>query len=73
MIGRLRLWSDSLERLQNKVVVEGREDKVYWLETKSGTFFVKSFYSSLEVRRSMLFLVGIVWNVWVPRKMSFFA
>ena len=62
-----------LERLQNKVVVEGREDKVYWLETKSGTFFVKSFYSSLEVRRSMLFLVGIVWNVWVPRKMSFFA
>ena len=27
-----------LERLQNKVVVEGREDKVYWLETKSGTF-----------------------------------
>ena len=40
-----------LARLQDKVVVEGREecDKVCWVETKSGTFSIKSLYASLEV------------------------
>ena len=38
-------------RLQDKVVEESKEDKVCWVDTKSGTFFVKSLYVSLETRR----------------------
>ena len=37
-----------LSRLQDKVVdVEG-EEKMYWVATKSGSFFVKSLYSILK-------------------------
>ena len=39
---------------------------------KRGTLFVKSLYFVLEPRRSMPFLVGVVWNGWVPPKVSFF-
>ena len=28
-------------RLQEKVIIRGEEDKVIWLETKSGNFIVK--------------------------------
>ena len=44
-----------LSRLQDKVVNGEGGDKVIWLETKSGTFFVKSLYSILKPRRLGLF------------------
>ena len=62
-----------LARLQDKVVVDEGEDKVWWLETRSETFFVKSLYSSLEMGRSVPFSVNTRWNAWVPPKVSFFA
>ena len=40
-----------LARLQDNVVVEGIEDKVCWVDTKSGTFSVKSLHVGLETRR----------------------
>ena len=52
---------------------EGREDDLCWVETKSGTFFIKSLYILLETNSLVQFLVGIVWNVSVPPKLSFFA
>ena len=48
------------------------EDKVIWLETKSGTFSIKSLYSILERGRLVPFPLGVVWNAWVPPKASFF-
>ena len=60
-------------RLVGKGADEGGEDKVCWLEEKSGTFFVKSLYSSLEEGRFVPFLSSIVWNAWVSPKVSFFA
>ena len=48
------------------------EDKVIWLETKSGTFSIKSLYSILERGRLVPFPIGVVWNAWVPPKASFF-
>ena len=37
-----------LARLQDKVVLEGKENKVCWVETKSRTFPVKSLYASIK-------------------------
>ena len=55
-----------LARLEDKVVVEGRKecDKVCWVETKSGTFSIKSLYASLEIKRVVQFPSSVVWNVW---------
>lgn len=44
-----------------------------WLEARSGTLSVKSLYSIMKPRRSVPFLVGVVWNGWVPPKASLFA
>ena len=62
-----------LARLQDKVVEQDKEDKVCWVETKSETFSVKSLYASLETRIVVQFLSSVVWNAWVPPKVSFFA
>ena len=51
-----------LARLQDKVVEEGKEDKVCWVETKSGTFSVKSLYASLETGRVVQFPSSVVWK-----------
>ena len=55
------------------MVEEGKEDKVCWVEKKSGTFFVKSLYASLETGRVVQFPSSVVWNAWVPPKVCFFA
>lgn len=60
-------------RLQEKEINKGGEDKVIWFETRSRTFFVKTLHSILELGRLAPFLVGVVWNSWVPLKVSFFA
>ena len=51
-----------LSGIQDKVVVEEREDEVFWAITKSGSFFVKSLLSILEEVRVSHFPTGIVWN-----------
>ena len=51
-----------LIRLQDKVVVVGGEDKVYWVETKSGSFSIKSLYSILEAGRVEAFPSNVMWN-----------
>ena len=53
-----------LAKLQDKVVEEGTEDKVCWVETKSETFSIKSLYASLEIKRVVQFPSSVVWNVW---------
>ena len=60
MIGRLLLWNAFLGRLQDKVVEEGKKDKVCWVDTKSGTFSIKSLYVSLETRRVVQFPSSVV-------------
>ena len=40
---------------------------------KSGIFSVKSLYASLEIGRVVQFPSSVVWNAWVPPKVSFFA
>ena len=49
------------------------DDVMVWLPTKDGAFSVKSFYSSLVNRRVEPFPYGIVWNSWVPSRISFFC
>ena len=43
------------------------------MKTKSGSFSVKSLYSILEGGRIEPFPTSVVWNAWVPPKVSFFA
>ena len=62
-----------LARLQDKLVGEGKEDKVCWVDMKSGTFSVKSLYASLETERVVQFPSSVVWNAWVPPKVCSFA
>ena len=62
-----------LARLQYKVVEEGKEDKVCWADTKSETFSIKSLDANLKIGRVVKFPSSVVWNVWVPPKVSFFA
>ena len=49
------------------------DDVMVWLPTKDGAFSMKSLYSSLVDMRVELFPHGIVWNSWVPLRISFFA
>ena len=62
-----------LARLQDKVVEEDNEDKVCWVDSKSGIFSIKSLYASLETGRVVQFPSSVVWNAWVLPKVSFFA
>ena len=62
-----------LSRIQDKVVVKEREDKVFWAVTRSGSFSVKSLYFILEKVRVSPFPTSIVWNAWVPPKVSIFC
>ena len=64
---------ECLSRIQDNVVVEEREDKVFWAETKSGSFSIKSLYSTLKEGRVDPFPLSVVWNAWVPTKVSFVA
>ena len=62
-----------LARFQVKVVNEDKEDTVCRVKAKSEIFFVKSLYASLETRSAVQFPTSVVWNAWVPPKVSFFA
>ena len=41
-------------------------------DAKSGSFSIKSLYSILEEERVDPFPTSVVWNAWVPPKVSFF-
>ena len=62
-----------LRRLHGKKVCDDVEDVVFWTETKSGKFSVKSLYNALEPCSPSLFPSNCIWNVWVQPKVSFFA
>ena len=51
-----------------------REDnyKMVWKDDKKGLFFVKSFYEVLDLGRTVIVPKKIIWNSWVPSKVSFF-
>ena len=62
-----------LGRLHGKKVCGDVEDMVFWTETKSGKFSVKSLYNALELGNPSLFPSSCIWNVWVQPKISLFA
>ena len=49
--------------------------KIRWFVhgQKNGKFTVKVFFSTLESRSTVLFSTSMIWNSWVPPKVSFFA
>ena len=44
-----------------------------WRESKGGSFSVKSCYCSFAFSNRKVFPLGIVWNPWVLRRVSFFT
>ena len=75
---RLNDWEmDLVERfflgLQTWRVGSNKEDRLVWAREKSGTFSVKALYKVLEPGGPSNFYVAIIWNSWVPPKVSLFA
>lgn len=60
-------------RLQGQVHRREDEDVITWRASKKGLFTVKSFYSSLVLCNTRLFPSTIVWNLQVPKWVSFVA
>lgn len=60
-------------RLQGKRVHREEEDRVIWIESKSGKLSIKALYIVLESGSSVSFLVGVIWNSWVLPNVGFFA
>ena len=50
-----------------------KEDKIVWKEDNKGVFFVRGFYLLLEIDCTTLFALKIIWNSWIPLKVSFFT
>ena len=48
------------------------EDRVLWEEDSKGIFFVRGVYSLLETDYTTPFPLKIIWNSWIPLKVSFF-
>lgn len=61
------------KRLQGQVHRREDEDVMTWRASKKGLFTVKSFYSSLVLCNTRLFPSAIVWNLQVPKRVSFVA
>ena len=62
-----------LEQLHEKRLHGDVDDMVFWTETRSGKFSVKSLYLALEAGCPSLFPSSCIWNVWVQAKISFFV
>ena len=60
-------------RLHGHVLRRGDEDVMFWRVSKKGFFTVKSFFSSIVPYIGREFPSSLVWNPWVPRRVSFFA
>ena len=61
------------ERLYDHSISMDTEDLEEWVDTKSGIFSVRSFYSSLASRGVNRFPHSMIWNSWVPVRVNFFA
>ena len=48
-------------------------DKLWWKETKFGSYYVKSCFDLLEGRRQHQVPIKMMWNPIVPTKVGFFA
>lgn len=51
----------------------GEDDKMVWVDTKDGVFFVKSMYGLLSGGVSLLFPWRSVWRSLSPYRVSFFV
>ena len=60
-----------LSRLKGNLIRRDDNDKVVWKNDKKGSFSIKSFYEVLDVRRVIIVLKNIIWNLWVPSKVTF--
>ena len=49
------------------------EDRVVLNEDNKGAFSVRRFYSLLETNYSTPFPLKIIWNSWIPVKVSLFT
>ena len=56
-----------------KIVCRDVEDRVFWTETKSDKFIVKSLYDALELGSYVSFPTSSIWNLWVQPKVIFFT
>nr|CAN61601.1 hypothetical protein VITISV_013027 [Vitis vinifera] len=61
------------ESLHDHSLSMDSEDSVEWVDTKSGIFSVKSFYSSLASKGADPFPHDTAWNSWAPVGVHFFA
>ncbi|RVW88765.1 hypothetical protein CK203_034738 [Vitis vinifera] len=59
--------------LKAKGVQRDVDDRVIWTVARCGTFSIKSLYSILEPKDSLLFPCGSIWRSSVPPKVAFFA
>ena len=62
-----------LSLLQGHSVNKEQEDRVVWKGENKGAFSVKGLYSVLETDCTIPFPLKIVWNPWIPSKVSFFT
>ena len=69
----LRHVKTLFRRLNGQVLRRDDKDVMNWWISKKGLFTVKSFYSSLAPCNAREFLSSIVWNLWILKKVSFFA
>ena len=49
------------------------EDGVVWKGDNKGVFLVRGLYFMLETNYTILFSLKIIWNSWIPFKVSFFT
>ena len=62
-----------LSKLQGHSVKRGQEDRVVWKGDNKGVFFVRGLYSLLVIDETIPFPLKIVWNSWIPSRVSFFS
>ena len=71
---RKEVWTAKLSfDMYDHSIRSSFEDTMVWLGLKNGNFSSKSFYSSLASKQAKPFTHDIVWNSWVPMRVSFFA
>ena len=49
------------------------EDRMVWMNLSNNKFSVKHLYATLELGVLISFSKSVVWNLWVPSKVNFFA
>ena len=64
---------DLFVKLQGKAVDMAEEDKMVWMNLHNLNFSMKLLYATLESRVIMSFTRQVIWNLWVPSKVNFFA